>query len=175
MPHNQRGISLLEVLLASVVFGILTLGTWSAFHKVYWNYTEAQIRAQLQEEVRTISAFIKEEIRMAEVVVIRYGDKTAKDIMQATEEVLEEELHSIQFWPDRMVSTKRDTMYFTATPNIGFSKLEYQGNVLSNWIKKLTVSRPKNSDLITLHLVVGHPKREMQQEETILISLQYKK
>lgn len=175
MPQNQRGISLLEVLLASVMFGILTLGTWSAFQKVYWNYTEAQMRAQLQEEVRTISAFIKEELRMSEVVVVRYGDKAGKDIMQETETIIGQELHSIQFWPDRMVGTNRDTMYFVFNPNVGFFELTYQGNVLSNWIKKLTVSRLKDSDLITLNLVVGHPKRDIQQEETILISLQYKK
>ncbi|PHV72339.1 hypothetical protein CS063_02355 [Sporanaerobium hydrogeniformans] len=74
--RNQKGFSLLEAVLALLLFTLLLEGLFDFFAKTYAGYVYFDHKATNINEARVVSDFIRREIREADEVAIHLMDTT---------------------------------------------------------------------------------------------------
>lgn len=172
---TQKGSSLLEMLLATVLFGIFTISIWSLFNRVYWAYWKTDQEVKLLEEGRMIVEFIQEEIRMAEGVIIEVDGAT--NVMESQETIHQKLLKNMTFIKDkddRSKPTNEDKLQLFASSDYKGYYLRYQKNVVAEHIQSITISREKNSKLVEITCVMLGKKEEENLSTSVVISLEHK-
>lgn len=176
LRSNKKGSSLLEVLLATILFSIFTMSIWGLFQKVYWAYWKTDQEVKLLEEGRMIVEFIQEEIRMAEAVVIQV--RGVSDVMESEKAIHQELLQSIAFIKDKDNLSKPNNedklQLFAAGGDEGYY-LRYQKNIVAEDIKEITVSREPGKDLVEITCTMASEREGETLPTTIVISLEHKK
>ncbi|MEG0906628.1 MAG: hypothetical protein RSD26_11125, partial [Cellulosilyticaceae bacterium] len=169
------GNSLLEVLLATVLFGIFTISIWSLFHRVYWAYWKTDQEVKLLEEGRMIVEFIQEEVRMAEAVIIEVDGAT--NVMESKEAIYQKPLKNMVFIKDRDDRSKpsnEDKLQLFASSEYKGYYLRYQKNVVAENIQSITISREKNSNLVKITCMMFGKEEGENLSTSLVISLEHK-
>lgn len=74
---NQRGFTLIEIIVALLLFTMLLALVWECFIGIFRNYKDLEVKIKLNDQSRLVESFIKEEIRSAEQVTIIVKTETS--------------------------------------------------------------------------------------------------
>ena len=174
---NQRGFSLLEAILALLLFALLMDGLFDFFGKTYADYVRFDNKATNINETRAISDFIRNEIRGADEVTIKLADGTI--ITKGT-------LMGITLTTLSNITTTTGGMgSVLKLESISGSqnyKLTYNANdrtsLISDQIETIFVDKKKDSQLINFKCQVCKEERKdstsQKMESTFSESLYYK-
>lgn len=72
MNKSEKGFTLLELLVATAIFGGVLVLIWNIFFTTYHNYGKLRQHKDILEEVSTITKIVEDEIQRAEKVEVVY-------------------------------------------------------------------------------------------------------
>ncbi|MCL4499105.1 MAG: prepilin-type N-terminal cleavage/methylation domain-containing protein [Actinobacteria bacterium] len=74
MLRDERGMTLTELMVTTVIMVVVTLGIYSAFEYAIFNYNYLEGRAVVQQEGRTAVDLMSRYVRMSETLVDGVGN-----------------------------------------------------------------------------------------------------
>jgi prepilin-type N-terminal cleavage/methylation domain-containing protein len=82
---HQKGFTVLEVIVALLLFSLLMGSLWQFYGEAYRGYISFDQQADLSEQARLVTSFIREEIRLSDQVTLLIetdtdGTKESKEI-----------------------------------------------------------------------------------------------
>ncbi len=187
---KQKGFTLIEVALSTILLSLLLAGVFAFFSTTYINYLQFEEKSRLQDEARIVEDFIRQEIESAKTVTIfdDGGTKISKGSSPSTwktdpiGETADVKIGSIVL-DDYTGSADKRSIVVTDTKTLCYSK-GGTSNVLTDLLKEgsIYISKDRDSDIITIKLYLekerdyrpNHPTTVHSFTTYIKISLKYK-
>ena len=176
---DQKGFSLLEAVLALLLFALLMDGLFDFFGKTYADYIRFDNKVTNMNEARVISDFIRSEIRGADEVAILLVEDEKMITKGNLEAITGKTLKSITTTTGNMGSV----LSLDATPSEPAEyKLTYnaggRSSLISNQIQTILVDKKQDSQIVTFHCQVYKKNQKdsgsEKMESTFSESLYYK-
>lgn len=174
MRENEEGFTLLEMCISFILFAIMLESIWGFFSTIYINYIQFAQQVSINSEAINVEDFIKQEIRLADKVLIitTSGEQIEVTYKTGTNniEVKDKLLKSIKYmvkipktpgpgYREKECEITLDTVSTIDTTK-GTQKLSYavkslggvpvvtNNTVISEMIKNIKVTSYKDSDLV---------------------------
>lgn len=202
MKNQERGFSLLEAVIALVLFTILLQGLLNFFATMYINENEFRQKAYLSDNAQSVNDFIREKIREADKVQIKIATSdngtentllddtyiTFSPIKKYTEtdaasnnDLKEGRLGSITILKGTHTGEIILELVSSTANNKGKYQLIYRSGgtdvLISDQIDNIKVKREKDSDIVEFACGFnkhGETKVQLKIEEIFTESLAYK-
>ena len=192
---NQKGFTLLEVVVALLLFSLLMGSLWQFYGDTYSMYIKFDHKTDLSEQARIATSFIREEMRLAEKVTITVKTGTEEKKIQPPTETktsessdkIEGELVKIELSTtpgtgskkeDRQIGLRKNTL---SANDQGAYHLLYKANstesLISDKIYNIKVIREQNSPIVHFECtlaVIRNGEIFQQVENVFSESLEYK-
>jgi len=184
--QSQRGFSLIEVVVALLLFSLLMGSLWEFFSNTYSVYNKFDKKTNLSDESRMVSSFIREEVRLADQVTIKVKDATTN--VEYT--IKPEETFRITGNLEEIILNTTETigrkqkrkLLLTENPpgakDKGKFKLDYVANLITSpiadKIENIKVTREENSSIIEFECTLIKNGDIQKVENTFSESLKYK-
>lgn len=184
MKNKAEGFTLLEAIIAVMLFAILLQFLLSFFASMYLSAKTFQQKTYLEDQARVVKEFVCEQIRKSEQVSIEYvgGSHPITNVTEAADnfEVIDQPLVNIVLDNGKKMSLKANP---AKSKGIGKLQLVYIGggttpNLISDEIESIKVTREKDSDYISFTCVFcmkGEKDENLILTRTFCESLAYKK
>lgn len=186
MKKKERGFTLLEAVVALVLFSLLLQSLLNFFGTMYVNAKEFQEKAYLMDNARSVNDFIREKIRENEKVEIETSAGIIEPVAKGdTVSEIDGQLKEIKLYTTGNTSIKLSVLkdgtgnYY---PGKGKYKLEYWSggtpSLISDQIEDIEVKREANSEIVEFTCKFNkHDETNeiLKLEETFTESLAYKK
>lgn len=174
MKENEEGFTLLEMCISFILFAIMLESIWGFFSTIYINYLQFAHQVSINSEVMNVEDFIKQEIRLADKVLIitTSGEQIEVTYKTSTNniEVKDKSLKTIKYmvkmpktngpgYKEKECEITLDTVS-TIDMAKGTQKLSYSvksiggipvvtnNTVISEMIENIKVTSYKDSDLV---------------------------
>lgn len=191
MKKDERGFTLLEVIMAFLLFGILTTMLWDFFTGSYIQALKQERQTILMNQAQTVRLFIQEEIRLSEKisiivvtdagseVTIEPGDEsTLSDKTKGTLKEIKLDTNSSGAKGKRSIRKIKNT---ADTANKGMYQLVYTANKTDNPIctniKEIEIVYEKQSKKLECNCLYEYKLAGNvveTKEDSFIITFQYK-
>ncbi len=192
---NQKGFTVLEVVVALLLFSLLMGSLWQFYGDTYSMYIKFDHKTNLSEQARISTSFIREEIRLAEEVTITVKDGTEEKTIHPptvpqtskSSDKIEGELVKIELRTTPRTGSGKENRQIRLRENAstqndqGAYHLLYKANftesLISDKIHNIKVTREENSPIVRFEctLAVSRNGEIFQQVENVFSeSLEYK-
>ncbi|MDF2613655.1 MAG: hypothetical protein K0S71_1441 [Clostridia bacterium] len=179
---NSKGFTLIEVIVALLLFSLLMGALWEFFGNTYSVYTQFDHKTNLSDESRRVSSFIREEIRLADQVTITvegspelkiHPPETPKT-MESSSLVKDKQLAKIELKTagsgrkgDRRIELSENASFDNGE---GLYKLVYIANstssLISDKIQNIKVTREEDSPIVVFECTISK-KGETQAAQIV--------
>lgn len=96
MLRDERGMSVVEMLMSALILVIVVLGSFSAYEFGVWNYRDNEARATAQQDARWAVDMMSRYIRMTETLMVTQSSELS--IRADADD--DDEWETIRFYPD---------------------------------------------------------------------------
>ena len=170
---HQKGFTVLEVIVALLLFSLLMGSLWQFYGETYRGYISFDQQADLSEQARLVTNFIREEIRLSDQVTI---DTTVQG--RLTEMKLNTLLSSSKKTKREIVldAIKEDTDEEEKTYSLYYSASGTK-SLISDKVYNIKVTQEEGSSIVQFECtvaIVRDGKIIQQAVSTFSESLQYK-
>lgn len=83
MKENQKGFTLLELVVCFVLFAILLEGLWGFFSNIYGEFMQFDKKVALNNEVDAVESFLRDYIREADKITLTMQDGKIIEVILA--------------------------------------------------------------------------------------------
>lgn len=183
---DQKGFSLIEVVVALLLFSLLMGSLWEFFGNTYSVYTQFDKKTNLDDEARRISSFIREEIRLADKVAITLEDNSIiypPNTTGSSIEIKDKQLKIINLNTTGGGTKKPSRSIKLSSNGLDKSgqlmyKLEYTANgtpsLISDKIKNIKITKEKDSSIVEFTCEVRQVNDTQEIKNVFSESLEYK-
>ncbi|WP_069998221.1 PilW family protein [Cellulosilyticum sp. I15G10I2] len=193
---NQKGFTVLEVIVALLLFSLLMGSLWHFFGETYSLYIKFDHKSDLSEQARIITSFIREEIRLADEVTltVKTVDGSDKKISppehpktSESSDLIEGEFVTIDLNTASGTGTKKGKRQIILRENTStekdqgkyrlFYKANFTESLISDKIEQIKVIREKDASIVQFECILAITRDgEIFQEVQNVFSesLQYK-
>lgn len=179
---KEKGLTLLEVAVSTMLLSLLILGLWTFFSTAYINYLQLEEKSRIQDEARIVEEFITQEIASAKNVRILDIDGNILTKSSDANWKANKSFDEVQI--DSIILNKDDaTKIYVDDTNTNILKYG-TSNVLTDLLKdgSIYASKEQNSDVVTIKLYLEkersyrskHPVTVHSFTTYIKVSLKYK-